>query len=113
MNRWWGSSDDSAKQSAERDQRAASRYIRTLPQVTLSDPEDEYADCDTSFHDQSIFNVDGADDLTDTEETDIMPLTPAELAAQKALPFQDASYPDDDDAWKKELKLKSCFLFCR
>merc|ERR1711994_675687 len=35
-----------------------------------------------------------------------MPLTAAELAAQKALPVADASFPDDEDAWKKEIKIK-------
>ena len=68
MNRWWGSSDDSAKQSAARDQRAASRFIRQLPPAALSDPEEEFAECNTSFHNSSLFNLDGQEDVEDSSD---------------------------------------------
>ena len=58
----------------------------------------------------SIFNLDGADDdieLSDSEHTSNMAaLSAAQLAAEKAKSFQDANFPDDDEAWKKDLKIK-------
>ena len=109
MHRWFGSSQDAEEQASQRDQRAARRFISSIPQVSESD--DEYAECDSSLNNQSIFlGVDGADDgLADSDEnleTDVMVLTAAELAAEKAKPFEDASFPDDDKAWEKEVTLK-------
>ena len=109
MNRWWGSTADSAKQSSERTQRAARRTINSLNLNPLSD-EDEFLDCNTSINNTSIFGVDGADDASsvnsEEEVPGAMPLTAAELAAEKAKPVDTTDYPDDADAWKKDLKLK-------
>ena len=103
MHRWWGSKEESDKQTAERSQRAAKRYIRnSVTNVinALSD-EDEFQDCDTSFQDTSLFDyqVDGENDPD--ESADIMP---DQWAAEKAKPFAESNYPDDDEAWKRDLK---------
>ena len=108
MNRWWGTSADSTKQSSERDQRAARREVNNL-NLFLSDDDDDYQECNTSVHNRSIFSLDGAadrDSLTEDESEDTMVLTAAELAAEKAKPIEDADFPDDADAWKKEVKVK-------
>ena len=102
MNRWWGSASDSDKQAADRNSRAARRTINQLPAAAVvSDSDDEYTDCDTSG---LIFNVDGGDDA------DIMAAeaqaAAAELARQKALPVAQSDYENDEDAWKKEIRLK-------
>ena len=122
MNRWWGSSKQSEEQASQRDQRAAQRELNSLD-LHLSD--DEFAECDTSFHNRSIFSLDGAadQDLEDSVEVAPAPAVPstsnsadtagstmamseAEINAQKLLPFEDSSYPDDSEAWKKDLKIK-------
>ena len=111
MHRWFGSSKDSEEQASQRDQRAARRYISTIPQVSDSD---EYEDCDTSLNNRSIFGLDGADDteVSDVEPTDAvddsaaMSMSAAQIAAEKAKPFEDSSFPDDDKAWQKEETLK-------
>lgn len=99
MHRWWGSSADSEEQAADRASRAARRTIRSLP----SDPEDEeeFADCDTSLANASIFQGDGADSDDGSTASDDMA---AELARQKALPVEEADFENDEDAWKKEIK---------
>ena len=109
MNWWPGSAAQSSSQAADRNQRAARRQTRNLD-LHLSDEED-FQDCDTSLNNKSIFSLDGAadnDSATDSDESpeDTMALTAAQLAAEKAKPVQTANYPDDEDAWKKELKLK-------
>ena len=110
MNRWWGSKADSAKQSSERDQRAARRTVNNLD-LHLSEDENDFEDCNTSFRNTSIFSLDGADDadldLDDSVQSAASVMsTPAEIAAQRALPFEDQDFDDDAEAWKKELKLK-------
>ena len=105
MFRWPGSKSESDKQASERSQRAARRTITSLNLNPCSSDE-EFKDCDTSFNNSNIFTLDGAEELSDEEETDIMALTAAELAAEKAKPVDTANFPDDADAWKKELKLK-------
>ena len=97
MNWWSGSMQDADRQASERNSRAARRTIAALPVVVSSD-EEAYQDCDTSL----LFSTDGANDGSDDE--DIM--NAAELARQKALPFEDANYENDSEAWKKELKVK-------
>ena len=106
MNRWWGSKEDSDKQTSERSQRAARRTIRDLTLV-LSD-DDEFEDCNTSIQNRSLFNLDGQVDSESSEEdTPDNPIMDADaIAAQRALPVQDSSFPDDAEAWKKEIKLK-------
>ena len=112
MHRWWGASADSEKQNSERDQRAARRVIKSLDLNPNPLSDDEFVECDTSINNTSIFNVDGADDADSenslylSEDDEVPVMDAAAIAAQKALPFEDASYPDDDEAWKKELKLK-------
>ena len=108
MNRWWGSQKDSESQSAERSQRAARRTLRDLNLNPLSDEDEElvFEDCDTSFRESNIFNLDGNDEIEDLEEIIPGTMNAAQIAAQKLLPFQDSSFPDDDDAWKKELRIK-------
>ena len=84
MNRWWGSKDESEKQAGDRAQRAARRTINNL-QLALSD-DDEYTECNTSFNNSSLFNLDGAGDIDseDSEnETEIMPLTAAESRSKR------------------------------
>ena len=60
MNRWWGSSAESSKQTSERDQRAANGNQRavhqTLSQLNLNplSSDEEYKDCDTSIHNTFI-----------------------------------------------------------
>ena len=120
MNRWWGSTDDSSKQAASRDQRAANRDQRsarqTLQELNLNPfSDDEFEDCNTSIKNTSLFNLDGqADNDSVSSDNHSRPPSPAvtmamdaaAIAEQKALPIQDSSYPDDADAWKKELKVK-------
>ena len=102
MNRWWGSSSDSEKQASERNQRAARRIINTLPE--LSDSEDDFNDCETSINNKSIYQLDG-NESEDSSIVDEMS-DAAELARQRALPVAQADFPDDSEAWKKEIKLK-------
>ena len=120
MNRWWGTSEDSAKQSASRAQRAARRTLNSL-HLHLSD-EENFEDANSTLNTSSLanLNLDGGGDETsetnstvDTVEPDLEPehlaamvLTADELAAEKLKTVQDANYPDDSEAWKKELKVK-------
>ena len=107
MFRWPGGKSDSDKQASERSQRAARRTISSLNLNPCSSEDEEFKECDTSFNKSNIFTLDGAEELSGSEEeTDIMVLTAAELAAEKAKPVDTANFPDDPDAWKKELKLK-------
>ena len=115
MHRWFGSKEDSAEQASNRDRRAAQRTINSLTlQLSSEDENEEYEDCNLSIHHTSIFSLDGAndDDLEDSVNSEesssagIMALTAAQLAVEKAKAFEDASYPDDDEAWKKDLKIK-------
>ena len=99
MNRWLGGAKESESQASARNQRAARRIIRNQLMPTS---DEEFRDCETSFN--TSLNLDG--EPGETAETDIMAAAAAELARQKALPVQDANYADDDDAWKKEIKLK-------
>ena len=110
MNRWFGSKQDSDQQASERSRRAARRTIADL-NLILSEEEEDFQDCDTSFNKSNIFLLDGAgDDLEEseiaTDSPDIMTDAAALLAAEKRKPVEDANFPDDDDAWKKELKIK-------
>ena len=117
MHRWFGSQQDSSQQAASRDQRAADRERRaareTLANLNLnplSDEEDIYEDCNLSINNTSIFNLDGQADEESSSESDHTPegdsMDAATLAAEKAKPFEDANFPDDEDAWKKELRIK-------
>ena len=99
MNRWWGNQEDSDRQTSERNSRAARRIISQQP--VLSSDEEPFLDADTSIHDLSgVANLDGADDIPEDD------MNAAELARQKALPFEDADYENDPESWKKELKIK-------
>ena len=113
MNWWPGNKQDSNKQAADRNARAARRTIAALPLVLSSDEEDRYEDCDTSL----LFETDGTNDPVDEEPSgdtvdeeaamvDAAAAAAAELARQKTLPFEDANYASDPDSWKKELKVK-------
>ena len=115
MNRWWGNQDDSARQSGERDQRAARRTINSLPLVTSdSDEENNFQDAEFSFN--TSLNLDGApgdqpsrppsSHSSSSSSSSPVAMNAAQLAAEKAKPVKDANFPDDDEAWKKELKLK-------
>ena len=106
MNWWGGSKKDSETQAGERSQRAARRKIADLQLNPLSDEEEIYEDCDLSINNTSIFNVDGADDAADEDDAMAAALTAAQLAAEKLKAFQDSSFPDDEDAWKKEVRIK-------
>ena len=105
MNRWFGSSDDSQRQAADRNARQARRTLRQLPKVA-SDSEDEvFGDCNTS-----LLFVDGANDdnesVVGSDNGEMAAEAAAELARQKALPIEDANFANDEDSWKKEIKLK-------
>ena len=100
MHRWSGSKETAEQQKNERNQRQARRYIRdsilSVPSV-LSD-EDEFLECDTSF---ANLNVDGEPSMPDDQGD-----AAAILRAEKAKPVAEANFPDDDEAWKKDIKLK-------
>ena len=107
MNWWLGSAADSSKQASERNNRAARGTIATLPTVASDSDEDlDFADCNSS----GLLGLDGADD----RDLDAPPggenegemSAQAELARQRALPVEDADFENDEDAWKKELKIK-------
>ena len=117
MNRWWGDKDDSNRQSGERAQRAARRTISSLPLNLItsdSDNEENFEDAELSF--STSLNIDGApgDDQpsrppsaqSSSSSSSSSAMDAATLAAEKAKPVKDANFPDDEDAWKKELKLK-------
>ena len=114
MNRWFGTSDDSSRQSSERDRRAARRTINSQLSLRLSPSgsEDEFNECETSFHHNNVsLNLDGQTDYesdsgSTTSNMDAAQAAAAELARQKALPFEDSDYDNDVDSWKKEIKLK-------
>ena len=99
MNRWQGTSDDSAKQTSERNRRAASRFIRSLPTIQSDSDTDDapFQDCNQSL----TFNQ-----LDGNEETDDMTDAASILRQEKAKPVELANFPDDDEAWKKEIKVK-------
>ena len=104
MNWWPGSKQDSISQAADREARAAGRNARAaqstiaaLPLVLSDDDDGDYQDCDTSL----LFSTDGAND-----DENIMNAAAAELARQRALPFEESDFENDPDSWKKELKLK-------
>ena len=105
MNRWWGSQSDSIAQSADRDSRAARRTIARQQTINSDSDENDFADCNTSFN--RSLNLDGepgeSADLTMNANEQA---ARAALAAEKAKPVEDADYADDEDAWKKEVKLK-------
>ena len=104
MPNWWGgSSADADKQTSERNSRAARRTIAEQLenlQSPASGDDEVYEDCDTS----GLFGgVDGGDDA---DLDDMAAAAAAELARQKRLPVEDADYENDDDSWKKEVKIK-------
>ena len=108
MNRWWGSSNDSDRQAAERSQRQARRTIKQLPSPGGSDSDGEYEDCDTSLLFAAVDGADDADlDQSTSSSASTMP-TPAEmeLTRQQNLPVEDADFDNDSEAWKKEIKVK-------
>ena len=96
MNRWLGNSADSSRQASERNQRAARKVIQKQQEQYKSDSDPEFEDANTSF--SAGLNLDGNDD------TAIMDA--ATLAAEKRKPVDVANFPDDEDAWKKEIKIK-------
>ena len=106
MNRWFGTPADSATQASQRQQRAARRTIASLNLNPLSDEED-FQDANDSVSGLNIshLNLDGQVD-EDVVESASADMNAAQLAAEKLKPFQDANFPDDDDAWKKEVKIK-------
>ena len=102
MNRWFGTPADSARQSSDRDQRAARRTIARLPEqaqlpAILSD-EDEFLDTETSFH----LNLDGEPGDTSTSSQGSTP----EAATMPAVAFDVEDKENDADSWKKEVKIK-------
>ena len=79
MNRWPGSATDSAEQASRRDQRAARRYIRTIP--TINTDSNKFEDCNSSLTTPFI-NVNGtAEDDLAIEDT--MPDNEAQAAAKR------------------------------
>ena len=103
MNRWPGSRSDSDRQASERSSRAARRTLSRLdiPETGSDSGEDNFDDCETSFH----HNLDGeGGDLDDS--MDAAQRAAAELARQRSLPVEDADFENDPDSWKKEVKAK-------
>ena len=102
MNRWPFSSEASKQQASERDQRAARKTLREqqLLQKVLSDSDDEdnFKDAEYSF--SAGLNLDGE------PEDEIAEMDAAALAAERQKPFDGRNLPDDDEAWKKEIKIK-------
>ena len=106
MHRWFGSSSDSDKQASERDARAARRIIASQPELHLSEDEpDDFEDCNTSVANVSIFQGDGADDedLDSASIPDYEPQTPP--AIMPPVPFDMENKENDEDSWKKEVKI--------
>ena len=99
MNRWTGIPSDSARQSADRSSRAARRIIAALPTVTSESEDEFFEDADTS-----LINVDGQADPGAMSTA--AQAAAAELARQRALPFEDQDFENDVDSWKKEVKIK-------
>ena len=104
MNRFWGSKADSERQAAERDQRAARRYLASNPLHRLGTDagveDSDYEDAESSL----LLNVDGGDDNDDMATAEAA--AAAHKAAELLKPFEDQDFPDDDEAWKKSLSLK-------
>ena len=98
MNRWLGNAAQSSRQASERNQRQAKRTIAQQKETYKSDSDPEFEDANTSF--SAGLNLDGNDDQ------DIMADAAARLAAEKAKPVDTANFQDDDEAWKKEIKIK-------
>ena len=97
MNRYPGSEEDSLRQSSQRDQRAARRYIAsnvTTAEASLLDDSSASANFEDCEDDETpILSVDGQDDaMTDAA---------ARKAAEMAKPFDIRDLPDDSEAWKK------------
>ena len=103
MFRWSGNKATSNEQASERDSRAARRTIRSLNLNPLSS-DDEFEDANTSFN--RSLNLDGDAGDSPEEMAAEQARLAAELAAEKAKPVQDSDFADDDEAWKKELKIK-------
>ena len=104
MNRWWGSSQDADDQRSSRNQRAARRYIRSN---IISSEEEEFDDANSSLAFDPNINLDGETaGMAPTEDERQAEAARIELARQKRLPVAEADFDDDDDAWKKEIKIK-------
>ena len=96
-HRWPGTAADSAHQASARNSRAAKRFINNIPQLVLSDTDEEFIECDSSF---SHLNLDGAG------STDMAPTADELRAIELAKPFDEQNMADDDEAWKKEIRIK-------
>lgn len=97
MFRWSGSKQDSARQSSERDQRQARRYIqKNVTNLNASIVSENFEDAEEEF----LPNVDGAGDTSSVESGDT---TPTEMSATA---FEDEDKADDAEAWKKSISLR-------
>ena len=97
MNWWGGSREDSDKQASERAARQARRTIAAQPKISSDSEDDHFAECDLSG--SFLLNLDGADDVEETAEGNIMP--PAVII------FEDVNGEDDADYYKKLSSLKN------
>ena len=72
----------------------------------MSDSEDNYHDPETSF--TGALNVDGepGDGGDDMSQAELAAQAAAARQAEMAKPFDKRNLPDDDDAWKKEIKIQ-------
>ena len=102
MNRFPGSKEDVLRQTSERNQRAARRYLAANPLHRLGAEggldDSLYEECNSS-----LINIDGEDDDMSADE---IAAAAAHRAAELLKPFEDQNFPDDGDAWKKTLSLK-------
>ena len=66
----------------------------------MSDSEPDFHDVETSF--TSNLNLDGEPEMPDNDQAAIA----ARRAAEMAKPFDKRNLPDDEEAWKKEIKIQ-------
>ena len=107
MHRWWGSREDSDRQSSERDRRAARRTIDRLPKLPSDDDED-FHECDLSS--SFLHQVDGNDSDGESDSgsgNGSNNVSADNSAIMPATPFDTENGTDDDDYYKKLGSLKN------
>ena len=98
MFRWSGSKELAEQQAADRQQRGARRYLRSLP--NLDTTTESFQDCDSDDVGQ-VGNLDGNDSLSESSsDTGSQNETMA-----PPTPFDREDKPDDENAWKKSVDI--------
>ena len=93
MFRWTGTKEVAEQQAADRQQRSARRFLRSLPTLDSS-PDTSFHDCGDDASGQ-IANLDGNDSAS--EEND----EAGGNAMAPPTPFDQKNEADDENAWKK------------